>query len=149
MSSLVDNYSKEELEEIVYNSFTFKEVIDKLGYKTHNGHNHDTVKKRLEHYGISTEHFICNNHINKVNEEEVFIENSPVSRKTLKSRFIKIVDYKCAICGLTEWNNKPITLTIDHINGINNDNRIENLRLLCPNCDSQQSTYRGANKCKH
>jgi len=47
------------------------------------------------------------------------------------------------MCGLTEWNNKPISLELDHINGINNDNRLENLRIICPNCHAQTPTYRG------
>ena len=50
--------------------------------------------------------------------------------------------YKCKECGISEkWNNKPIILHLDHINGINNDNRLENLRFLCPNCHSQTDTY--------
>ena len=51
------------------------------------------------------------------------------------------VPYACTTCGINEWQGKPLTLHLDHINGINNDNRIENLRLLCPNCHSQTETY--------
>ena len=55
----------------------------------------------------------------------------------------------CANCGnIGEWNGQSLTLQIDHINGINNDNRKENLRWLCPNCHSQTSTYTGKNKTK-
>lgn len=49
-------------------------------------------------------------------------------------------------CGLTEWRGKPISLQLDHINGDNFDHRIENLRLLCPNCHSQTETFAGKNK---
>jgi Zn finger protein HypA/HybF involved in hydrogenase expression len=62
-------------------------------------------------------------------------------RKTLSHQF----EYKCSGCGIVEWNNKSITLEIDHINGDNTDNRIENLRYLCPNCHSQTETYKGKN----
>jgi Zn finger protein HypA/HybF involved in hydrogenase expression len=55
------------------------------------------------------------------------------------------VEYKCNECGITDWNGKDIILEIDHINGDNTDNRIENLRYLCPNCHSQTSTYKGRN----
>jgi 5-methylcytosine-specific restriction endonuclease McrA len=55
------------------------------------------------------------------------------------------MEYKCQCCGISEWLDKPISLQLDHINGINNDHRIENLRFLCPNCHSQTDTYAGKN----
>jgi len=64
-------------------------------------------------------------------------------RKALKEH-IKM-EYKCTECGISEWMNNPITLEIDHINGDNTDNRVENLRYLCPNCHSQTTTYKGRN----
>lgn len=66
----------------------------------------------------------------------------------LRKRLIReeVFEHKCNKCGLTKWNNKPIPLELEHINGINNDHRIENLELLCPNCHAQTSTYRGKNK---
>src|SRR5437763_16057938 len=51
------------------------------------------------------------------------------------------VRHECSQCGITHWQGMPLVLHLDHINGINNDNRIENLRLLCPNCHSQTDTY--------
>lgn len=86
---------------------------------------------------------------NKIPLSEILVENSTYSRGRLKNRLIseRKLENKCAICGLTEWNNKLIVLHLDHINGINNDNRLENLRLLCPNCHSQTLTYcRNKNK---
>ncbi len=47
-----------------------------------------------------------------------------------------------------EWCGQPLNLVLDHINGVNSDNRVENLRFLCPNCNSQQSTFAGRNKGK-
>ena len=86
----------------------------------------------------------------KYSLEEILIENSSYTNRTrLKIRLLKehLIEYKCAICGNKgEWNNQPLTLQLDHINGINNDNRIENLRFLCPNCHSQTETYSGRNK---
>ena len=53
---------------------------------------------------------------------------------------------ECAICGLDSWRGAAISLHLDHVNGIRNDHRRENLRLLCPNCHSQTVTFAGRNK---
>lgn len=81
-------------------------------------------------------------------DENVFVENSSYPRGSIKRRVIKDkkIDYKCGCCGINdEWNNKPLVLHLDHINGVNNDHRLENLRFLCPNCHTQQDTYAGKN----
>jgi 5-methylcytosine-specific restriction endonuclease McrA len=78
-------------------------------------------------------------------DEDVFIENSSYARHNLKKRIINqnLINLECSICGNKGiWMNKKLPLILDHINGINNDNRIENLRFLCSNCDSQLSTYK-------
>ena len=85
----------------------------------------------------------------KYSFEEIFIENSPVSQGVLRS-YIKrhnLIEYKCDKCGCTgEWQDGIISLELDHVNGINNDNRLENLHYLCPNCHVLTNTYRGKNK---
>ncbi len=66
----------------------------------------------------------------------------------LKNRLIKekILENICSECGLNVWNNKPINLELDHINGVRTNHKLENLRLLCPNCHSQTDTYRSKNR---
>ena len=84
----------------------------------------------------------------KYSLDEILIENSPyMSITRLKIRLINEgkMEYKCQNCGITEWLGKPITLQLDHINGVNNDHRLINLRFLCPNCHSQTDTYAGKN----
>ena len=78
---------------------------------------------------------------------KIFIENCPYTPKVVRQLIFrsKIIDYKCAVCGIDKWNEKEIRLQVDHINGKNNDNRIQNLRFLCPNCHSQTNTYCGKN----
>lgn len=91
---------------------------------------------------------ILNTSVEKVDPNKLFSENSKHSRNVLRRYIINnnLLPYKCAICGITKWNDKTISLELDHINGKNNDNRLENLRFLCPNCHSQTSTYGCRNK---
>lgn len=146
MKSLVDEYSKEELEEIVASSFSYKEVLKKLGYTTLNGRNSETVKKRLIRMGISTEHFSHKSQT-KRSEENVFCKNSTATQATLRRWYLKKrPPDRCDICGQnTQWNGENLTLILDHIDGDNHNNLLENLRYICPNCDSQLPTYAGRN----
>ena len=78
----------------------------------------------------------------------IFTENSYYSNEIVKQRIVKddLLDYKCSKCGIDSWQGETIVLDLDHINGINTDNRLSNLRYLCPNCHSQTDTYKGRNK---
>lgn len=83
--------------------------------------------------------------------DRVFVENSTYPRHCLKKRILdnNLIEYRCACCGIgPQWNGKPMPLILDHINGTNNDNRKENLRFVCSNCDSQLDTYKARNKNK-
>jgi len=70
---------------------------------------------------------------------------SNIKSKDLKERLIKekLKIYKCEECSINEWNGKKIVLELDHIDGNKNNNLLENLRILCPNCHSQTPTFRG------
>lgn len=80
--------------------------------------------------------------------DKIFTENSRHSTGFVKKRIRKdnILPYECKNCGVTDsWMNRPLVLELDHINGQRTDNRIENLRFLCPNCHSQTPTFKGRN----
>lgn len=78
--------------------------------------------------------------------------SSNKTRSKIRSEIIKnkLLPYMCDKCGISEWKGNSLSLHLDHINGINNDNRLDNLRFLCPNCHSQTDTYCGkANRLKY
>lgn len=143
-------WTNEELILAVKNSKHITEALQKLNLNC-STYNSNTIKKYIKELNISIEHWKGNLVKTKrngfeTNIEDVFIENSKFTRSHLKEKIIKykLLPYKCAECELSDiWNNKQLVLQLDHINGINNDNRINNLRFLCPNCHSQTSTYAG------
>lgn len=110
------------------------------------------IKNIIEKYNLDTSHFVIDyknrNTPKKYSFDEIFCKDSKYKSKSrLKYLLIKwgIKDEKCECCGCSEWMNKPIPLQAHHKNGDNNDNRIENLQLLCPNCHSFTDNYCGKN----
>lgn len=152
--SLIWEIDLATLKNVVATSYTYSEVLTKLNLSNQGG-NYITLKNRLKKDNISNEHFDVNFnrqiHANKraISIDAILVNESTYSRHSLKIRLIKekILKHSCSECGLnTHWNNKPLSLTLDHINGVSNDNRLENLRFLCPNCHSQTDTFAGRNK---
>lgn len=150
-----NKWTKETLGNAIKSSVSFAEALRKLGLKPL-GANYSTIKKYIKEWNIDISHILGQAHLlgkKRVNVnfhpipiEKVLVENCPYSRKSLKKRLQEnnVLQNKCSICGIgPEWNNKKLVLILDHINGVNNDNRIENLRLVCPNCNSQLSTFCG------
>jgi hypothetical protein len=146
-------YSKEILEKVVNSSNNFSEVTRKLGLKPFYG-NRQTVKKYIDLFGIDIKHFrLCsygnNKKRNKIELSEILVENSTYIYTTnLKDKLYSegFKERICELCGQDEiWVGKKISLILDHINGVNTDNRIENLRIVCPNCNATLSTHGGRN----
>lgn len=157
--SKVDLMDSEEFKTLVQDSPSIIEILRKLGYNNRSGAMHNKIKERIKKDGLSTYHMnrlnntVNRNSHNKTPMEELLVENSTYTNNTrMKIRIINegVLEYKCEGCGNEgEWLGKPISLQLDHINGINNDNRIKNLRFLCPNCHSQTETYSGKNQGKY
>ena len=148
---------KNELEEIVKKAITLSDILREFGLSTNGASNHHRLKQRLKLDNIDYSHIALGlrNHKGKRGQyaryslESILVENSTyTARSQLKKRLVAkgLLEYKCSVCSLKEWLGKPISLQLDHINGQFDDNRIENLRLICPNCHSQSLTYAGKNK---
>jgi rubrerythrin len=139
----------ESFRDIVSSSNTYKDILHALGL-SHKGHSYTTLKKRITEEHIDISHFYKTvTNIASKDVMDFFVENSPShATRSLKDKIISnnLKPYVCEICGsLPFHNDRPLVLQLDHINGIHNDNRLENLRFLCPNCHSQTDTYSGKN----
>lgn len=155
MENKIYKLSDEQFVELLKKSSTISEVLFKLGYTVKgNSWGYSQVKRRMDDLNLDYSIFkgksavIKTNKLNNVKKEDILKENCKHQRIVLRRYVIKnnLIPYKCAICGCTEWQGKTLSLELDHINGINNDNRLENLRFLCPNCHSQTSTYGSRNQ---
>lgn len=146
----------DEFISLMKNSESIGQALKIFGLKNKGG-NSETIKRRCLENGIDISHIklgCCSNigrkfSVKKIPLENILIENSNFNRTHLKERLIKEnkLHYKCRDCGnIGEWNNKKMSLQLEHINGIHNDNRLENLCFLCPNCHSQTDTYAGKKK---
>ena len=144
-------YTENELKKVIKESNTYRQVLLKFE-RNASSTSYRLLKNKIDEWNIDISHFLTPKEVIKINQElgklnvlddkEVFAVNSKVSRGTLKKRFKQKKEYKCCMCGQDEyWNGMKIALILDHINGINNDNRIENLRFVCPNCNAGLPTH--------
>lgn len=145
-------YSILELQTMIDSSSSLTELCGKLNINVKNG-SVRTLYRRIQLDNLSTGNLLKNksNQQRASVKELEFCKKSKTSRKAIKKYLIqnKIVEYICCSCGLNDtWNGKILVLQLEHLNGINDDNTIENLAFICPNCHTQTSTYAGKNSKK-
>lgn len=164
--------STERLAEIVSESNSFSDVMRRFGFAV-SGNSMKILKERVENDHIDHSHFLSHSFFaskaskrwwgkNQIPLEQILVKNSTYSRHSLKKRLIEegLLENRCADpnCPANStldldgtWNGKPLVLVLDHINGVRDDNRISNLQLLCPNCNSQTDTFctRGLKQCQY
>ncbi len=155
-TSPIWNTSKEELQELLDNSDSVSDVLRSFGLNPASG-NHRTLRERVKLDDLSLEELNQNlkvaqrkrGKLKKVSSSTLLVKNSKVGSSKLKKRILDegLLENKCSMCGIgPEWNGKALVLQLDHINGDSTDNRIENLRIVCPNCHTQTETFSGKHK---
>lgn len=148
-------YSICDVEKAVKDNLSIAGVLRQLGLKPIGG-NYRTINRIISENKMDTSHFTGQGWNvglkfrpkEAIDDKDVFIQNSAYRCSwRLREKYKKLTGKECCeCCGLSEWQGKPLSLEIHHINGENTDNRIENLQLLCPNCHSLTKHYRGRAK---
>lgn len=146
-------WTEKELQDAVSNSFSYRQVLAKLKLKQAGG-NYQQIKKYIKEFNFDSSHFKGRGWsaglkgIGKpiLPLEKILVRNSYFQSFKLKKRLfaVNLKPQHCEQCGWAEKTQDGyLPLELDHINGDHNDNRIENLRILCPNCHSLTSNHRG------
>lgn len=139
-----------DIETAVQQANSYREVCTLMGVKTIGGA-YRKIRNEIIERGLDTSHF---NPFARYGPREkkplkdICVRGSTFPTSHLRKRLISegVLEEICAECGTgPEWNNKPLTLQLDHKNGVPDDHRISNLQLLCPNCHTQTGTYCGRN----
>lgn len=145
MSAKWKQFTKEQIELIVKESKSFREMAIKLGYSPDGGSAIVTMKKVVEEYQIDTSHFLGQGW-NKDNfDYDRFQNGKAIKTARALDAIVALRTHKCESCGLETWLDKKIPLEVHHLDGNHLNNELENLQLLCPNCHAFTKNYRGKN----
>lgn len=150
------DWNLERIKKIVPQCINFTEVLERLSIPRQ-GNNSKTLRRILDENNIDYSHFTGRARVytnTSISIKEYLSNRVKIKSGELKIKLLKegLKENKCEICGITEWQGKPIVCQLHHIDGNNQNNNLENLQILCPNCHSQTENYCGkanVNKTKY
>ena len=145
MASKWNKFSKEQLEQFVQDSKSYRELASKIGYEPSGGSGIRATKEMIQYYNFNIEHFTGQGW-NKNNFDYSRFQYGKVIKvaEAIKA-LVALRGHKCEVCGLIKWNNVDIPLEIHHLDGQHLNNELDNLQLICPNCHALTENYCGKN----
>jgi hypothetical protein len=146
-------YDQDQLRTAISQSTSIRQALIHLGVSPQGG-NYKIIHTAVKKWDIDISHFTGQSHAKgkalgaRVPVTDYLRPGTNIGSDRLRKRLLRegIFEPICSCCSLSTWNNHPIPLELDHIDGQHDNNELSNLRLLCPNCHAQTHTYRGKNK---
>lgn len=147
-----ENYSIEELTVMCKESESYREFATKIGYAPDGGSGIKAVQECIKKYNLDDSHFKGQGHTKNIGRFQTPIEKYLNNEQTITSYKLRnrlfaenYFEKKCQRCGNTEWLGEPIPLELHHKDGNKNNNHLDNLEILCPNCHYFTNTYKTKN----
>lgn len=153
-----ERFTRQEIEQFVKESFSYAQLTKKIGYNERSGSSNIQIKEMIEQLDLDISHFKGQGWAlgEKLDSKryipfEEYIKGDSVQTNKLRRKLLKegLKEYRCECCQNTIWNNQPIPLEVHHKDGNKDNNELDNLKLLCPNCHALTDNYRGKNTKKH
>lgn len=146
-------YTKEWLEELCADSYSYAQVLQKAG-RAQGGGSQKTLKKKIQEFNIDVSHFTGQRWQqspivrNKYTNENLFVKNSTVALATIRKYILRnnVIEYVCSECGCDgNWRGKTLSLEVHHKDGDRTNNELTNLTFLCPNCHAVTENFGSKN----
>lgn len=143
-----ENFSKEEIENFIKESRSYRDLALKLGYSNESGSAIATIKSMIQELNLDVSHFTGQGWNKNNFDYSRFQYGKKIRGATMIQALTALRGWRCENCGLTEWQGQKVPLEVHHIDGDELNSVLENLQVLCPNCHALTNNYKGKNQKK-